>query len=39
MRPETIEECLRWLSRATNDLRSAEVDLAAALSILDDRLG
>jgi len=38
MQPETIEECRAWLSKAANDLRAAEVDLAATPPILEDAI-
>lgn len=36
MRPELAEEVAAWLSKASGDLRAAEVDLAASPPILED---
>lgn len=38
MQPEKLAEVKAWLSKAANDLRAAEVDLAASPPLLEDAL-
>lgn len=38
MRPEQAQEVKAWMHKATNDLRGAQVDLAAAPPLIEDAL-
>jgi HEPN domain-containing protein len=38
MRPEVLAEARAWFQRAANDLRGADVDLAAAPPLIEDAL-
>jgi len=38
MRPETVAEARAWFQKAANDLRGADIDLAANPPLIEDAL-
>lgn len=38
MQPEKVKEVRAWFRKATNDLRGADIDLAASPPLIEDAL-